>query len=86
MLYPFVSCAGDLLSFLDLWISGFYGICYFSAIVSSDIVLFLLPVPGSGSCPSFPKKYIVGGLSFLVFIKVVILHSHCLSKEVCGVI
>lgn len=43
-------------------------------------------VRGSGSCPSFPKKYIVGGLSFLVFIKVVILHSHCLSKEVCGVI
>lgn len=35
----------------------------------------------SGSCPSFPKKYIAQGLSFLVFKKDVILHNVCMGMS-----
>ena len=46
---PSVSCAWDLLGFLDLWVYSFHEIWNFSAIISSFFFWFLLPMLRSGN-------------------------------------
>ena len=47
---PSISCAWDLLGFLDLWVYSFHEIWNFSAIISSFFFWFLLLMLWSGNC------------------------------------